>query len=181
MCLRIVSDESMLPKSKIKRFTLGDRRFRYDTKSRKFFVRARKDGFETKSGCLWREVKFCNQNGYLSCGMYLKGVSTKFYKHRLVYFAHNQNWNIFDSSMDNMIDHINHNPSDNRIKNLRVVNHKQNNFNRSDVKGYYFERRVNKWRAGIYLNGKRVCLGYFTVEQDARAAYLKAKAKYHLI
>jgi hypothetical protein len=179
MRLRIVSDVSMLPKSKIKRFTLGDRRFRYEPKSGKFFVRSHRDGVETKTGCLWREIKFSNQNGYFCCGMYLKGVATKLYKHRLVYFAHNQNWNIFDSSMDNMIDHINHNPSDNRIKNLRVVTHQQNNFNRSDVKGYH--RCHTKWRATIYVDGKRICLGRFKTEEEARNAYLKAKAKYHII
>jgi hypothetical protein len=181
MRLRIVSDESMLPKSKIKRFTLGNRLFRYDTKSGKFFARSNSNGRETKTGCLWREIKFYEEtSGYMRCKVYINGTERSFSLHRLVYFAHNQHWDIFDTSKDNMIDHENRDKTNNTIKNLRVLTNQQNQWNRS-AKGYYFEKHANKWRAQIMLNGRKIYLGYFTEEEDAHNAYLKAKAKYHII
>jgi hypothetical protein len=181
MRLQIVSDESMLPESKIKRFTLGNRLFRYDTKSGKFFARSNSNGRETKTGCLWREIKFYEEtSGYMRCKLTINGVRKSFSQHRLVYFAHNQHWDIFDTSKDNIIDHKNRDKTNNTIKNLRILTNQQNCFN-TNAKGYYFEKHANKWRAAIYLNKKRICLGYFTEEEDAHNAYLKAKAKYHII
>ena len=181
MRLRIVSDESMLTKSKIIRFNLGYIRFRYEPKSGKFFARSNSNGRETKTGCLWRDMKFHkDKDGYLRCKLTINGVRKSFSQHRLVYFAHNQHWDIFDTSKDNIIDHKNRDKTNNTIKNLRVLTNQQNQWNRS-AKGYYFEKHANKWRAQIMLNGRKIYLGYFTEEEDAHNAYLKAKAKYHII
>jgi len=141
------------------------------------YARAHRNGVETKK-IIWREIKFSSQNGYISCSMVVDGERIKLYKHRLVYHAHNQDWDIFDGSMLNMIDHINHDPTDNRIENLRPVTHQQNNFNRI-CKGYH--RSGNKWRAVIYLDGKRTHIGMFETEEDARNAYIKKKLELHLI
>ena len=46
--------------------------------------------------------------------------------HRVIYYFHNQEWDIYHSYLDNSIDHINENKTDNRIENLRVVNNSQN-------------------------------------------------------
>jgi hypothetical protein len=37
------------------------------------------------------------------------------------------------------------------------------------------------WKAEIMLDGKHKHLGRFKIEEDARNAYLKAKAIYHII
>jgi len=99
---------------------------------------------------------------------------------RLVYKAHNNDWDITDVSKNNYIDHINNNSIDNRIENLRILTHQQNQFN-TNAKGYTWDKQTNKWRAGITLNGKQINLGRFKEESDARNAYLEAKEKYHII
>ena len=141
------------------------------------YARAHHNGVETKKET-WREIKFSSQKGYISCCMIVDGVKINLYKHRLVYYAHNQDWDIWDSSQDNSIDHINHIRDDNRIENLRRVNNQQNQFNRI-CKGYH--RCGNKWRAVIYLDGKRTHIGLFETEEDARNAYIEKKLELHII
>ena len=78
------------------------------------------------------------------------------------------------------IDHKNHNPSDNRIDNLRVATHKQNQENysrRSDntsgVTGVDF--RHGRWRARICHHGKFINLGKFDTQDEAIAARKSAE------
>ena len=99
---------------------------------------------------------------------------------RVVYKAHNNDWDITDTSSNNFVDHINNNSLDNRIENLRILTHQQNKFN-TNAKGYYWHKKNNKWLAKIGINGKKIYLGYFTEEADARNAYLEAKSLYHII
>ena len=77
------------------------------------------------------------------------------------------------------IDHINGNPGDNRIENLRKATVAQNNSNRKDVLGCVYIGKINKWRARIKFNNKTVHLGEFASKGDARAAYLLAKERLH--
>ena len=76
-----------------------------------------------------------------------------------------------------MTDHINHNTLDNRRENLRVVTRSQNMRNQkstcgtSRYKGVYWRKDVNKWRAQITLDRKRVSLGFYEKEDDAALAY----------
>lgn len=79
------------------------------------------------------------------------------------------------------VDHIDGNKLNNSIDNLRVVNHQQNHFNRTTAKGYYWNKRNNKWLAQIKLNGKTIGLGYYNTESEARTAYITAKLIYHKI
>jgi hypothetical protein len=74
------------------------------------------------------------------------------------------------------VDHINGNSLDNRKENLRLATSSQNAMNahkragtKSKYKGVSFNQ--NLWRSGIYLNGKRIDLGYFKNEIDAARAY----------
>ena len=101
--------------------------------------------------------------------------------HRVIYYAHNQEWNIHDVSNDNKIDHIDGISAGNNISNLRVVTAQQNSFNRPTAKGYYWDKITNKWRAKIAVNGKQIHLGYFDTEEEARNAYLEAKKIYHIM
>lgn len=76
------------------------------------------------------------------------------------------------------IDHINHNPSDNRKANLRVVTQQQNIFNnpiRSDnttgYKGVSFNKGAGKYAACVMLNGKSNHLGLYKSKLEAAKAY----------
>jgi hypothetical protein len=76
------------------------------------------------------------------------------------------------------VDHIDRDKSNNHISNFRPATSQENNFN-TDAKGYSWHKRAKKWQAQIQLNRKSIHLGYFDKEEDARNAYLKAKAIYH--
>jgi len=79
-----------------------------------------------------------------------------------------------------MLDHINQIKSDNRIENLRISNSQKNAYN-TNSKGYYFDKSTNKWRSTIQFNCKKIHLGRFNTEEEARQSYLIAKEKYHII
>jgi hypothetical protein len=139
--------------------------------------------FYVKKGDDWILKKFSVKScGYLQTAFrFEKNKRTFILKHRLVFFAYNENFEIFRrSTTENFIDHVNGNPSNNRIENLRLVTHQQNQFNRKRARGYSWHKQNKKWRAAIRINGKKKHLGYFESEQDAREAYLKAKEIYHL-
>tara|TARA_R110000824_G_C15038430_1_gene660129 strand:- start:40 stop:537 length:498 start_codon:yes stop_codon:yes gene_type:complete len=83
-----------------------------------------------------------------------------FMLHRVIYYFHNQEWDIYHSYLDNSIDHINENKTDNRIENLRVVNNSQNSQNKTHyggkpVKGFCFCKSNNRWVGYCYVNKKR--------------------------
>ena len=99
---------------------------------------------------------------------------------RIVYKAHNKDWDITDISINNFIDHINTNSLDNRIENLRVVTQQQNQWNRN-AKGYSWDKNAKKWHAKININGKDKYLGLFDNEEDAHISYLNAKEIHHKI
>lgn len=75
-----------------------------------------------------------------------------------------------------VVDHINGQRDDNRPENLRAANVLINNHNR-EAKGYYPFR--GGYMARIAANGKQVYLGVYPTENEAREAYLKAKARLH--
>ena len=123
-------------------------------------------------------TKNTDQRGYTKYT--IKTTKNKSYVlSRVIYKAHNPEWDIEDSSDTNRIDHININSLDNRIENLRIVTHQQNMWNRANLKGYTWSKSHNKWEAQIRVNDKKIYLGFFTEEADAAQAYLTAKEKYH--
>ena len=109
-------------------------------------------------------------DGYISRRLDEKQVQ----EHRIVYLYHNPD---MDQSLS--IDHINGIRSDNRIDNLRLVTMQENHFNRSNVIGFNWSR--GGWRTCIVVDKKFINLGNYDNKLDARAAYLRAKKKYHVI
>lgn len=99
--------------------------------------------------------------------------------HRLIYLYHH-GW------MPEIIDHINQNPTDNRIENLRSATRAENAYNcklrpdnTSGVKGVTWCKNKRKWVARLYANKQCVNLGRFTDMQDAIAAVVAARTQYH--
>lgn len=157
-------------------FKLKDRRLRLI--NGEFYARAINSKGEETRNEIWRKIPFCNHNGYLKCGLTLNKVQYGLLQHRLVWFAHNQYWDIWDTSMDNLIDHKNQNKKDNRLCNLRKATHSENKQNQ-DVKGCYFNKATNKWKSQININGKDKHIGYYDTEEEAHEAYLAEKRIHH--
>ena len=136
-------------------------------------------GVEVKSG-KFSPLKFCDSRGYNHCKIIIDGVPKILLEHRLVWKLAHPDWDIWDSSPDNMIDHINRNKKDNSLENLHVVNQNQNQWNR-DAKGYSFDKRTGRYNSRLNVDGVFKHLGTFATEEEAHAAYLQGKIKYHVI
>jgi hypothetical protein len=85
---------------------------------------------------------------------------------------------------EHVVDHINGNPGDNRIANLRaatVAENRQNsrikNQNRTGYKGVQCER-PGCYSARITFGGKMIRLGTFRTPDDAHRAYCEAASKH---
>ena len=138
-------------------------------------------GEETKKE-LWREVKYSTTaDGYHSGSITLEGKARNVKIHRLIWFAYHQDWDIFDTSTNNFIDHINQDRKDNRIENLRIVSNMENCWNTSHGKGFYFDKRRGTYDVKIMKNGKITYVGQFKTEEEAVTAYKKAKEELHVI
>jgi hypothetical protein len=83
---------------------------------------------------------------------------------------------ILDPPYNKYIDHINHNPLDNRKNNLRVVTNQQNHMNQK-IRGYYYSKD-KKWIAQITCNNTHHYLGRFNTEEEAKKARIEAEIKY---
>ena len=131
---------------------------------------------QTNKWCCCNNLHPTNK-GYINIGINKK----KYLLHRLVYKYHNEDFDITDRSSKNQIDHIDINPLNNKIENLRVVNNSQNCRNKkkkencsSKYRGVCWEKRNSKWKAAICINSKVKHLGYFINEEEANECYKKA-------
>jgi hypothetical protein len=141
-----------------------------------------------RDGTIWRYVNK-TQKGYIQgwhlCNLkpgfkgYVKiMLNYKSYKvHRIIGMVY---LGLDINDPNKQIDHINRCKTNNNVNNLQIVTNSENHFNK-EAKGYSWNIRNKKWMAYISVNKKRKHLGYFDNEEDARNAYLEAKAKYHVI
>ncbi|WP_179038262.1 HNH endonuclease signature motif containing protein [Limnobaculum xujianqingii] len=108
-------------------------------------------------------------------------IGTKtYYLHQLVWLYHH-------GYIPKMIDHINRNPRDCRIENLRPCTNAQNQYNiakrghnTSGFKGVVFHPRCSRkpWQAKIVVRGKVKSLGYYPTKEQAAEAYAKGASFY---
>lgn len=82
------------------------------------------------------------------------------------------------------VDHINGNPLDNRIENLRAATQQQNLWNQkrnsiTGIKNVSWHKHSNKWQVRIRILGKRLCLGLFDDIELAELVAVEARNKYH--
>ena len=135
--------------------------------------------FEYKEGLLYWKKKFSKMSpvkvGGIAGSLYKSGhyaVSInykKYYIHRLVWILYN---GFIPRGVE--VDHINRNPEDNRLNNLRLATRRENAMNTdrntSGYPGVIFNKFKNKWCAQIQLGTKSLNLGLFdTIEEAVEA------------
>jgi hypothetical protein len=141
--------------------------------------------FEYKDGGLyWRENK-CRRNMSKPAGNPHKNYLSLNYKnhtytvHRLIFLYHH-------GYLPPILDHIDGNPMNNRIENLRPATKNQNGYNmkiRSNnttgYKGVYWRNREQRYLAACSVEGKKIELGYFKILEDAVKAVKEFREKHH--
>jgi hypothetical protein len=96
-----------------------------------------------------------------------------------IYYAHRLAWLSVHDVWPELVDHINRNPADNRIINLRLANKSINAINSyastkntSGFKGVSWSKGMKKWRMSHQASGVLSRM-YFDDAATAGAAYLK--------
>ena len=102
-----------------------------------------------------------------------------------VYRCHRLVFLYMTGEFPNTVDHINHDRYDNRWCNLRDItqgenlkNTKQRSDNTSGVTGVSWSKVMNKWHARIYVDKKKVELGYFVDFSEAVNSRKNAEVLY---
>lgn len=136
--------------------------------------------FEYHEGKLWSKEKskyvgWMNNTGYLR--MAIDGH--KPLVHRIIFLLHH-------GYMPKMIDHINGNPLDNRIENLREctphenqLNSKVRKDNTSGCRGVSFHKELKKWRVRCNIQGKRYVIGEYDDYELACLVAEEARDKFN--
>lgn len=102
------------------------------------------------------------------------------------YLAHRLAWLYINGEMpkQSTVDHIDGDPSNDRIANLREATFADNLANRgaqsnntSGCKGVSFDKKNNAWAVAIWRHGKKHWLGRFANKKDASDAYAVAASR----
>lgn len=146
--------------------------------------------YNAETGRLHWKVKFCRS---MNAGDVAGDINAHGYYRVTVrgrqYLAHRIIWDLLHPddllTKEEEIDHIDHNPLNNKSDNLRKVSRTTNGRNvskgrnnTSGVVGVYWKKRNQKWLAQIKVNQKDVHLGLFSDKEDAVAARKAAEIKY---
>jgi len=77
--------------------------------------------------------------------------------------------------LNTVVDHINNNPSDNRLVNLQLITHRENiskqKTKHNKLTGAVYHKTHKKYISKIQINGKLKHLGYFNTEIEAHNRY----------
>jgi hypothetical protein len=114
-----------------------------------------------------------NTHGYKHVTLSKKEIKTYIVVHKLVAIAF---LNHIPNGQDNVINHIDHDKTNNNLSNLEIISQRENANklhikSTSDYIGVYYNKNIKKYHSRITINRKRVHLGYFENEKDASKAY----------
>lgn len=133
----------------------------------------KKDTFNTMAGDIAGGLN--RASGYWTIGV--DGV--RYLLHRLIYLYHN-------GDVPRCLDHIDCDPTNNKIENLRPTTHSQNQCNtklrsdnKSGIKGVNWREDIRKYRTYVTVKGKRMLLGNFVDINEAEKVVRDARVKYH--
>ena len=134
-----------------------------------------KDGREK-----WTVSVFRLHNGYPHVFISSKNKKVHYFVHNVIALCY-----LGEKPLGYQTDHINSIRADNRVENLQYITPQQNNQKRKTingriVKGYYLTK-YGTYEAQITVDCKKIYLGSYDTEEEARQAYTDAKLKYHNI
>lgn len=123
-----------------------------------------------------KKAGYKRKDGYVQ-GIRLNG--SNYLAHRIIFLLHY-------GYMPDVVDHIDGNPANNSIENLRESSTQTNQYNRklnkdntSGVKNVYFARNRNKWRVEIKVNKRKRSFGSYEDLELAELVAIEARSKYH--
>lgn len=143
--------------------------------------------FEYRDGALFHRQRPSqntlagDRSGYVDNNGYRKlSVKNKRYQeHRIIFLMHH-------GYLPDTIDHIDGNPANNCIENLREATQQQNCYNSaihgrntSGHRGVSWSKVWGKWQAYVNVNKKRKFLGYFEDLELAGLVTAEARDLYH--
>jgi len=116
------------------------------------------------------EGKVCLMGDYVKLHIFVDKAKKSFSLHRYIYYKDKEQ----PGNSNILIDHINNNPLDNRLNNLREANFEDNSKNRLKTKnatsryfGVYFSKNDNKWVCSL----KHTSSYRFRYDNELHAAY----------
>lgn len=148
--------------------------FHYDPETGKLYWKHRpREHFRTKRGQIAHNSKYAGKEaGHVSdFGHLMVKVGLRTWPaHRLI-------WLMNTGELPEVIDHVNRDPADNRMENLRPCSYSENVINSKrraagEVAGVYAVR-PGVWKACLRARGKHHYLGCFSSWDDAKQAYEK--------
>lgn len=160
-----------MTREEIENFHYLDTTLRYNSRTGELFWR------QTRvPGCFAGQLAgTVIQKGYIKVVIHYK----EFKGHRLAWILYTKK----QLGKKDVIDHINGDPSDNRIRNLRLCSQKENSRNSKTPSNNSSGRKGvslqgSKYRAYICVDRKQIHLGRFEKLEDAHTAYEKAAQKH---
>lgn len=161
---------------------------RYESESGKLFWLPRgpewfsDSKYEPERVSHWWNTRFAGSEAF--CTFDQKGYPYGFLFERRI-AKHRVVWALHFGPINGEIDHIDGNPANNLIENLRDVSRKANMQNKrtyarntSGFRGVYWSKPMQKWRVAISMNGKERHLGFFADFNDAVSARKAAEEAY---
>ena len=148
--------------------------FTWNRRDRKWFTSDRE--YKRWNTRFANEVAGCidKSNGYIR----IKILGKNYTAHQLAFLY-------MTGSIPEMIDHEDHDRSNNRWENIQETDVRGNSMNRSKasnntsgVTGVYLHKTLRIWRAQIMFNRKSIHIGYFKNFDDAVSARKAAEIKY---
>ena len=126
-------------------------------------------------GQLYKKVGSLTCQGYVVVGHKRSYLIAS----RLVFLLHH-------GYMPEIVDHIDGNPENNKIENLRVANKSTNGMNKklrcdskTGIKNVSWYKRANKWQVSLSVNKRRKTIGYFKDLELADLVAQEARNLYH--
>ncbi|CAL67452.1 NUMOD4 motif-containing HNH endonuclease [Christiangramia forsetii] len=171
LSLETLKDEFWLPIPKYEQFYKVSNLGRVQSLDRQRWTGS---GYHLKEGIILKQS--LTTTGYLRVNLCEKGNRKVWKVHQLVaitFLSHTP------CGLIRVVDHIDGNPLNNKLSNLRIVTNRENTNNSrkntlSKFIGVSWNHNAGKWRASIVVSRKLIHLGYYSDEKKAAEAYRNA-------